>query len=334
MEIKIKQSYNYKFLNVIKFIAAILVVMIHTMALKSLNEDLWIVSSLGICRVAVPFFFIISGYFFYNLNTKEQRINKIKKYTVFYFKALIIEAILLIPFILMVIKNAGIVIFIKNLIFLGVTGSLWYISSMVIGLLFILPFLKKNNLKLLATFSIIFFLFGLIGDSYYGLFKDSFLNNAILSYKFIFGMMQVGVTASVPFLTLGIFINKFKLIEKVKKPLLYLILASILLIIETFMLTKNNIAIDNNLYISLLVVAPMLFIFTIKSKIKIKDENSQLFRKLSVFVYILHQPIMLILGYVGLFNGNTLFKFIVTITVTIIISLFLIKIKFSEFLKV
>lgn len=334
MEIKTKQSYNYKFLNVIKFIAAILVVMIHSMALKSVSEDLWIVSSLGLCRIAVPFFFIISGYFFYNLNSIEERINKIKKYTVFYFKALIIESVLLIPFILMVIKNAGIVIFLKNLIFIGVTGSLWYISSMVIGLLFILPFLKKNNLKLLAGFSIIFFLFGLTGDSYYGFFKDSFLNNAILTYKSIFVMMQVGFTASVPFLTLGIFINKFKLVEKVKKPLVYLILALVLLIIETFILTKNNIAIDNNLYIALLIAAPMLFIFALKSKIKVKDESSQLMRKLSVLIYILHQPIMLILGYVGLFNGNTLFKFIVTLIVTIIISILLIKIKFSEFLKV
>ncbi|MFR5266882.1 acyltransferase family protein [Clostridium sp.] len=61
------KTYNYGMLSVTKLIAAILVVMIHTMAFSSLSKDLWVATSLGICRVAVPFFFIISGYFFYNL---------------------------------------------------------------------------------------------------------------------------------------------------------------------------------------------------------------------------------------------------------------------------
>lgn len=329
------RNYNYGMLSVFKLVAAILVVMIHTMAFSSLSENLWVGTSLGICRVAVPFFFIISGYFFYNLKSKEDRKNKIKKYTIFYFKAVLIEAILLIPYIMFLVKNMPMIILIRNLLLVGITGSLWYVSSMIIGLLFISAFLKNNRYKILILISIILFAFGLSGDSYYGLFSNTALNTAILTYKDIFVMMQVGFTASIPFLTLGILVNKFNLIERVKKVELWVAIGTILLIIEAFILYKTEIAIDYNLYISLLILAPALFIWALKSKGKVDNKTSNICRQLSILVYILHQPIMLLFGnFLPLMNSNSLLKFSITLILSILISLLLLKIKIDKFLKI
>lgn len=328
------RSYNYGMLSVFKLVAAILVVMIHSMVFSSLNENLWIRTSLGICRVAVPFFFIISGYFFYNLKSKEDRKNKIKKYTIFYFKAVLIEIILLIPYIMFLVKNMPMLILIRNLLLVGITGSLWYVSSMVIGFLFISPFLKNNRYKILILISIMFFAFGLAGDSYYGLFSNTALNTAILTYKAIFVMMQVGFTASVPFLTVGILINKFNLIEKIKKVEIWVAIGTILLIIEAFILYKTKIAIDYNLYISLLILAPALFIWALKSKRKVDNKTSNICRQLSILVYILHQPIMLVLGSFLPLMSNSLFKVSITLILAVLISFLLLKIRIDKFLKI
>lgn len=329
-----EKKYNYNMLSLSKLFMSILVIMIHTMAFSSLSEELWIGTSLSICRIAVPFFFIVSGYFFYNLKNTEDRINKIKKYTIFYFKALLLEGLILIPYIIFLGKTIPIVVLIKNMLLVGVTGSLWYISSMVIGLLFITPFLKNNRYKILIIFAIIFFLFGLSGDSYYGLFKESFLNNFIVLYKNFFVMMQVGFTASVPFLTIGILINKLNLLEKMKKTILCVIVGIILVLVEAFILYNSKIAIDYNLYFSLLIVAPALFILTMNSKKNISNKTSNICRKLSVLIYILHQPVMLVLMTFLPIMQNSLIKFILTLFITTIFSFILLAIKIEKFLKI
>lgn len=268
------------------------------------------------------------------MKSKEDRKNKIKKYTIFYFKAVLIEIILLIPYIMFLVKNMPMLILIRNLLLVGITGSLWYVSSMVIGFLFISPFLKNNRYKILILISIMFFAFGLAGDSYYGLFSNTALNTAILTYKAIFVMMQVGFTASVPFLTVGILINKFNLIEKIKKVEIWVAIGTILLIIEAFILYKTKIAIDYNLYISLLILAPALFIWALKSKRKVDNKTSNICRQLSILVYILHQPIMLVLGSFLPLMSNSLFKVSITLILAVLISFLLLKIRIDKFLKI
>lgn len=329
------KSYNYGMLSVVKLIAAILVVMIHTMAFSSLSEDLWVATSLGICRVAVPFFFIISGYFFYNLKDNSERMKRIKKYTIFYCKAVLFEVVISIVYLIYIIKDIPFLTLIKGLLFIGVTGSLWYVSSMIIGLLFITPFLKKSCYKSLVIISIIFFAFGLAGDSYYGIFSNTIIGTATDIYRNIFIMMQVGVTASVPFLTLGILVNKFNILEKIKKPEAWIIVGSLLLLIETFILYKKEIALDYNLYISLLILAPALFIWTMNSKKKVSERISILCRKLSILVYIVHQPIaILLVVLIPYLGNNSVLKFLLTLVLAIIFSYGLIKAKFDKFLAI
>lgn len=330
-----KATYNYNMLNIVKLICAVLVVMIHTSALKSLSEDLWVGTSLAICRVAVPFFFIVSGFFFYNSKSGDKRKNKITKTGKLYFKLLLIETIILLPTLIVMIFKVPIVYLIQSILFTGFTGSLWYVSSMVIGMVFVDLFIKKDMYKTLAVIAVALFLFGLAGDSYYGLFKGSVIESATTIYKNIFIMMQVGFTASVPFLTIGIFINKLNLIEKIKNPGRYVILGLVFVVIEAFILFKTNIAIDYNLYFSLLIFAPALFIFAIKSDVQIDSKKADYTRSLGVLVYVLHQPLMLIAGaVVPMLFSNTLIKFIIVILISILVASILIKLKVDKFLGI
>lgn len=72
-------------LDILKVFLAILVVLIH---LSFLSEKVVVLSQLiinGICRLAVPVFLIISGYYFISVNSKQKALNWIKRLGMLYF---------------------------------------------------------------------------------------------------------------------------------------------------------------------------------------------------------------------------------------------------------
>ena len=143
-----KNSVHYGMINVLRLVFAIAVISIHTMAFKSINEDLWIATSMGIARLAVPFFFIVSGYFLYNrIGSKKESKSTLKRLLILYTSWVLIEIITLFP---MVLNSLGAppILIIERLLFIGITGSLWYISSLIIAILVISPLLKKDQIYL------------------------------------------------------------------------------------------------------------------------------------------------------------------------------------------
>ncbi|MGL4449735.1 MAG: acyltransferase family protein [Sarcina sp.] len=330
---EVKTTYNYKVLNVMRFICAIFVMMIHTMAFYSISEDLWIATSMGICRIAVPFFFLITGYFYYDLKSEKDRKKRIVRYSKIYFKCVILELVILLPIILPMMKMMPVSIILFKFIIMGVTGTLWYMSSMIIGMMFLEFFTKRKKYIFLVILSLIVFGFGLMGDSYAGFFTGTFIENLTLGYKKIFMMMQVGITMSLPFLTIGYFINKLNLVEQIKRVKILFFVIVCIFFIETFALFKSGIAVDANMVISMLVFAPLIFISLLKSKIHVSDKISNYTRRASFLVYILHQPILMWLYKFNIPNFQiSLYKFLITLVVTLIIVGGMMKFKFDKLL--
>lgn len=157
--------------DLLRLVFAIAVVSIHTMAFKSINDDLWIATSMGIARLAVPFFFMVSGYFLYNrIGSEKEPKSTIKHLLRIYVLWVLIEIIALFPLVLSSLSAPPILI-IERLLFAGVTGSLWYISSLIITIFIISPLLKRDKLFFLFIIGFVLYLFGTTGDTYYGLFE-------------------------------------------------------------------------------------------------------------------------------------------------------------------
>src|SRR5471030_2833198 len=155
----------------------------------------------------------------------------------------LIEIITLFP---MVLSNLGAppILLIERLLFMGITGSLWYISSLIIAVFVISPLLKKDKIIPVLIIGFVLYLFGATGDTYYGLFEKTMITTLINGYTGVFFMPQIGITESILFVSLGAFINKYKLNEKIKNAGLLGIISIILLLIETFVLNKTGIAKD------------------------------------------------------------------------------------------
>ncbi|MEG2740281.1 acyltransferase [Clostridium sp.] len=315
---------SYGMVNIIKLICAIMVVMIHTSALKDINTDLYVTTSLGITRVAVPFFFIVSGYFNYKAYKDKLKWRELlKKYIKWYFMWILIEMITLFPMTVFILKE-GIVFGIVRILMVGVSGSLWYVSALIISTAFIYPFVKKEKYILLSIISIFLFVLGLAGDSYYKIFEGTIMGNLAVAYLSVFIMMQTCITMGVPFLTIGVIINKYNLKDKFKSskvPLTITIIGVILLAVEAITLYKNQIPIEYNFYISTLIAAPFALIYGLKSKARISSDISILCGELSIGIYLTHQIIMM-WGYniIGWAFKYCLVKFLVTLVLATIIA--------------
>ena len=74
MENEVKR---YDAVNILRMVCAYLVMVIHLMAFQVFGDGARYVTSEFICRIAVPFFFITSGYFLYPKVNKEGYLKKI-----------------------------------------------------------------------------------------------------------------------------------------------------------------------------------------------------------------------------------------------------------------
>lgn len=315
-----KNSSYFGMVDVLRLVFAIGVAAIHTMAFQSINEDLRIATSMGVCRIAVPFFFIVSGYFLYNrINSEKEPKATLKRLLILYLTWVGIEFITLLPMVLSSL-NIPAIILIKRLLLMGVTGSLWYISSLIITIFIIAPLLKRDKIILLLIIGAILYLFGTTGDTYYGFFQNTTVSSLNNAYVSIFMMPQVGITEAILFVTLGAVVNKYKLNEKIKKAGLLSIISIILLLIETFVLNKTGIAKDANMYLSAIIAAPLIFIWALNYDKNISPKFSKACREYSLGIYCSHQIIMINLAiFIPVLYSNTLVRYLCTVIISAII---------------
>lgn len=318
-------------IDVLRLVFAILVVIIHTSALQSIGEGAWVATSLGISRIAVPFFFVVSGYYYFRncKNTNEPK-KTLKKLIKLYLKWVLIEFVILLPGFIFMLKEDPFHI-IRIIFVMGVTGSLWYIASLIYAIAISSYFFKRDKLLPLIIIGGALYLFGVTGDAYGGLFTNTFLENGINAYKYIFAMPQTGINASLLFVTIGALIYKYDLKNKVKNVGVLSVLGIVALLVEAFVLYYNKISIDYNMYLSLIVVAPIIFIWALNSKVKFKESTMKLCRELSLGIYCSHQIIMLLIFTLLPFLAvNTVLRFVLTLVISTLITLLLRKFKYTK----
>jgi len=179
-EMSSKQNYNA--IDIARVIFAILVVSAHVKPLGNVDED----SFLGIinffiqkymARIAVPFFFVSSGFFLYR---KMYNKREIRQVSVAYIKRLLrqyfIWSIIYLP--LSVEEFLGhkwgwyhsIKIYIRNVIFAGSFIHLWFLPALVFSIILV-SFMLIHDIhpKVIVLVAFLFYIMGLLGQSWYGM---------------------------------------------------------------------------------------------------------------------------------------------------------------------
>lgn len=161
---------SYAGIDYFRVIAAFLVITIHTCPLADINGQADFMLTRILARIAVPFFFMTSGFFLitgYHYNGDRLK-RFIRNTTVIYG----ISILLYLPVNLYngYFKTAYLIPnIIKDLLFDGTLYHLWYLPASVIGA--VLAWYVVKWLGLYGAFAVTFvlYVFGLLGDSYYGI---------------------------------------------------------------------------------------------------------------------------------------------------------------------
>ena len=318
---------NYYCIDVLKLFFSLCIVALHTHLFLDNHPTIYWYSSHCIWRLAVPFFFITSGYFFSKKirNERNQRktlFNTIKRLGTL----LIFWLIISLPFqiqslsIQQLSTEKIIIELIRSVLFYP-WGALWYILALIVAYILVFPFIKKEKNVIPLILGFLLYLFAIFSNSYYFVIEGTWMQSIVDNYLEIFISSRNGLFVGFFYVAIGNYLN-VKKESSINKNVLMLVIGMIGLILETMLIKDRYYIEDHSLFFSLLIIVPA--IFELAKKINIKRDSKK-FRNLSIGIYVLHRPIISCLTYFFDIKSNTILFLIVSI-MAILISYFLQKI--------
>lgn len=276
-------------IDIIRLIAAFMIVAIHTYPFEFISNDIDFLITRVLFRVAVPFFLMITGYF-----ALKNDSNKLLKYTK---KLAIIYGLSMLLYLPINIYNGyfhnfNIFVLLKDIFLTGTLYHLWYFPALILGIWLSYFLINKLSLKKSLIISLILYVIGIFGDSYYGLVSNLPLINTF--YKiifFFFDYTRNGIFYIPIFLIMGYSINKKELNFPINK-YLYAIILVITLLFEGIITLKFNLYHHSSMYFSLIPLMYILFANIISN-----CESNTTIRSVGTYIYILHPFIIVILHF-------------------------------------
>lgn len=311
-------------LDKVRLVAACLIIMVHTFPLESLNANISFLLSEVFCRIAVPLFLMITGYFIIKKSLKDKKVlvDYTKKVLLYY----VISIIVYLPINIYngVFANLTFIKLIKGLLVTGTFYHLWYFPALILGIWITYFILKNFKEKQSSLIFVILFTIGLLGDSYFGLIKDiRFLENFYDIIFNIFDYTRNGLFYCPMFLYLGYLTTDKKLKIEPKKNIILIIISLILMLIEGNIL--HNLAFQRHTTMYLCLVPLMIFLFMFLVNNQGKEDKFK--RRVSTVIYIIHPWfIVLVVKLSGLLHlnkylvDNSIIHFLIVFALTLIFS--------------
>jgi serine/alanine racemase len=302
---------NYVGLDYFRLIAAFLIVAIHTSPLTSVSPTSDFILTRIIARVGVPFFFMITGFFLSsefldkgNTSSTKTR-NQILKISKLYAIAILLYLPLNIYTGYFKANNISLKL-LKDIIFNGTFYHLWYLPASIlgIGLLYVITRFMKN--KGIFIFVTILYVLGLLGDSYFGLVEKIKIIDT--SYKIMFHLFDYtrnGIFMAPIFIYLGVLISSKEKHRKksISTILIKLLISSVLLITEAFILQYHSLTRHDSMYVML--IPTMYFLFQLL--LLVQGNANKNIRKIATLIYIIHPMCIIIVRGFAKFTNLELF---------------------------
>ena len=269
-------------LDLLKFTMALMVVGVHGNVLLDINSSVSYVLINGLFRMAVPTFFIINGFYFYQTIKKRQVTAWFKRVLILYVFWMMIYSYFWLPnFSIKTIRTM-------------IEGyeHLWYIQSMI-GAALLLLILRIYDTKLIILITLSTFLagVGLQYIAYFHLLGDNILDEKLNYVPIYRNFLLTGF----PYFSIGYLIHRYKIYKQTPLSVLapIVLVGGLLLMNETYfnlISTPRRSGFDN--LFSLIIFAPAIFLLFIQLNIRGNSKNIAL---CSSSVYFTHLFILQIL---------------------------------------
>ncbi len=298
-----KKVESYTGIDVFRLVAAVLIITIHTSPLVGLSETGDFILTRIVARVAVPFFFVTSGFFLisrYHYQTA--------KLCAFVKKTLLIYGAAIVLYIPVNLYNGYFKMeyllpnLIKDIVFDGTLYHLWYLPASVIGGVIAWGLVKKLDYRKAFAVAAVLYLVGLFGDSYYGVIKNVPIFSGF--YALIFQVSDYtrnGIFFAPVFFIMGGFIadysdrgeNKSEIVcdqsVRKKSESRCFGLSMALMLVEGFVLHHFQVQRHDSMYVFLLPCVYFLFLVLLQ----FRGKRYVWLRDLSLVVYLIH-PMMIV----------------------------------------
>lgn len=335
---------NYENLDILKYISAILIIILHLRPFIDFSNELDLAFNNIITRICVPIFFVITGYFVAKKEiTNNNYINDYIKqmiplyivWSIIYIPVIIGTIIQYLPTINSYISTFDIsfallimlliillpVALLIALVYTGIYYHLWYFPAVIFSLLFLKKWKAKFNIKSLLLISFVFLLFGAT-ETYWGVIPITF--KQLLSYYYnIFFTTRNFLFFGLFYVVLGYYLGSKKEIYS-KYCFEKFIISIFLLVFEAILLHDTN-RLNSNILISCVPLVYYLFISIIYFTNKIK--NTKRLRNFSKYYYFVHPMMIYLLSLLNININSPFINIILVLFLTHIISMIIISIK-------
>lgn len=287
-------------IDIMKLFFAICIVGIHTNVLDHFSSRCnWYVTHL-LFRLAVPFFFITSGFFFGRKflqisGDKTERLNICHQYIhknlpmfifwggfglIWYTITLIIEQ-----------DKFVIIKMIRTALFYP-RGAMWYLAASMVAIWIIGELWNHKNLLILIALG--GYSFALLANTYYFLVENTWVGQIINLYMKIFISARNAIGVGILYIGLGIWIsseNNPLRQWNTKRIVSMCCILFIIYYIEVTITYGKHVLDDSSCFIVLPLFSMMLFLLIQRTYVPVSREQSFEIRKLSVYLYCLHPAI-------------------------------------------
>lgn len=314
-------------IDIFRFISSLLVVAIHTNPMTEINSYLGYFCSQILPRVAVPFFFCVSGYFY--IRKLEKATDKKEIITVFYTTFLSYLKIYFFWSVLYLICDykqyfyegvsvkgiiAGIIL---SFFVYGSYYHLWYFIGIFFSLIIVTLCYLFRIEKILAYFSLLLYLVGVLGCAYYQIGSKIPLLSLIITSNY-FTLIRRIVLMGLPFFVMGYFIPKISN----KKISIKLAFSGFLFIGEIAFVNMFGLSVNIVETIFLYVFLAYIMVWLLHHPLSEKRLAGKTCRYLSSFIYFSHPLFIMLITRLGI-TGNTI-VFILTTLFSIALGLILV----------
>lgn len=251
---------NYVWLDRFRLIAALLVIAIHTSPLASFSGEGDFFFTRVLARIAVPFFLMVTGFFF--PSDPGQLWKSLKKLCLLYGGSIL----LYLPLGLYAGHYRALYFTdaLRMLLFDGSFYHLWYFPAAITGMLLVFALNRVLKLRWVCVISVVLYVIGLFGDSYFGLAEKLPPVKAAYEGMFrLFSYTRNGIFMAPVFLVLGILIRKYSLKALRLSALRYalcLLVSFVCMTAEAFTLHNLRLQRHDSMYVFLLPVMASLFL--------------------------------------------------------------------------
>ena len=322
------------YIDVLKLFFAVGVVAIHTLCFAGTDTPSWLFMH-AVLRLAVPFFFCVSGYFFYKSLKKEKNpISTRNKYLKRLLPPYLFWLAVNLPLVIIQYAMRGdglkeIILKVGRGFLFYPWGALWYVLALIVAILIIVPFYQRKKLKTITIIGLVLYLIGLVFNTYYFLVDGTALQKGVDTILLITASMRNGIFEGLFFVATGMYVAKFEETKKITRRacLISFLISYVILIIE-ILLTKNLAHTDDHsLFISFVFVIPRLVMLLSKYNTSFKSTT---FRNYSTGIYFSHRFILALLSILvfGVTERTDIapYVFLTTLTIDVIMLAILYKI--------